>query len=137
MTRVFLDANILFSASLDLTSPMAAVVLHSKAMGLRCLCSPAVLEEVVRNLKQKRPAALKHLPRLLEAIELVPSPSGLACPVPLPEKDRHVLLAAITAKADVLLTGDLKDFGPYMNKPKQSAGVLIQTFAQFIAGETR
>lgn len=137
MTRIFLDANILFSASLSLTSPMASLVLQSKVMGLRCLCSPAVLEEVVRNLKKKRPAGLKHLPRLLEAIELVPSPTGQACPLPLPEKDRHVLLAAIAGKADVLITGDINDFGLYMNKPKQSAGVLIQTFAQFIAGETR
>ena len=68
---------------------------------------------------------------------MVPPPSGFACPVPLPEKDRHVLIAAITGKADVLLTGDLKDFGPHMNKPKLTSGVLIQTFAQFVAGETQ
>lgn len=137
LTRIFLDANILFSASLDLASPMATLVLRSKEMELRCLCSPAILEEVVRNLKKKRPVGLKHLPKLLEAIEWVPSPAGQACPLPLPEKDRHVLLAAMAGNADVLLTGDTKDFGPFMNKPKQSAGVLIQTFAEFVARETR
>lgn len=44
-------------------------------------------------------------------------------PVPLPEKDRPILLAAIEAKATHLLTGDLKHFSSYYGKTIE--GVLI------------
>lgn len=41
--------------------------------------------------------------------------------------------AAIRAQASHLLTGDIKDFGRFMNKPKKTAGILIQTIAEFLA----
>ena len=90
-----------------------------------------VLEELIRNLKEKYPASLTELPALLVLMELVPGTSNRACPVPLPADDQHVLLAAMAGKADVLVTGDIKDFGPFMNKPRQTGGVLILTLAQF------
>jgi hypothetical protein len=31
-----------------------------------------------------------------------------------------------------LLTGDIKDFGPYMNDKDKSSGVLIQTVGEFL-----
>jgi hypothetical protein len=31
-----------------------------------------------------------------------------------------------------LLTGDLKDFGPFMNEPGQTKGIVIQTVAEFL-----
>lgn len=137
MTRVFLDANILFSAASFKGSRFTAFILHSKQASIRCLYSAPVLEEVIRNLKKKHPSNLQALGPLLACMELVPQGAERPCPINLPTKDHHVFLAAVAGKADVLITGDIKDFGPYMNKPKQSAGILIQTFAQFIAGETR
>jgi hypothetical protein len=53
-------------------------------------------------------------------------------PVPLPEKDRPILEAAIHCKATHLLTGDVKDFGPFMNNPNITSGVIIQTVSQFL-----
>jgi uncharacterized protein len=132
VTRVFIDANILFSAALYPESRIAALVAHSKAMGLQCLCSPAVVEEALRNLKKKHPASLQRIPKLLALVEVVHGFSSKPCPIKLPEKDQHVMLAAMAGNADILLTGDIKDFGPYMNKPKLTQGMIIQTFSQLI-----
>jgi predicted nucleic acid-binding protein len=137
VTRVFLDANILFSAARFEGSRFTAFILESRQLSLRCFYSAQVLEETVRNLKKKHPPGLKSLGALLACMEMVPALPARSCPIALPAKDQHVFLAALACKADVLITGDIKDFGPFMNKPKQSAGVLIQTFAQFIAGESR
>ncbi len=94
-----------------------------------------VLEETIRNLKKKYPASLKDLAVLVDRMEMVRASSGAACPVPLPDDDQHVLQAAIAGRADILVTGDIKDFGPFMNKARQTGGVLILTFAQFIDHE--
>jgi len=67
----------------------------------------------------------------------VPSRSGRNCPVILPEKDRPILEAAIQCKASHLLTGDIKDFGPMMNKPSLTGGVVIQTVSEFLEGIMR
>jgi hypothetical protein len=55
-----------------------------------------------------------------------PFPAGLA------EKDRPIFQAALGCGASHLLTGDLKDFGPWMNRPEATSGILIQTVAQFL-----
>jgi len=31
-----------------------------------------------------------------------------------------------------MLTGDLKDFGPFMNQPEETFGILVQTVAEFL-----
>lgn len=56
----------------------------------------------------------------------------IACPASLAEKDRPIFRAAQACKADVLLTGDLRDFGPFMNQPQHTGGLLIQTVASFL-----
>ena len=48
----------------------------------------------------------------------------------LPEKDVPILLAAIDARATHLLTGDLKHFGPYMNR--EYAGLFIMTPGEYL-----
>jgi predicted nucleic acid-binding protein len=70
----------------------------------------------------------------METVLKVPSRSGRNCPVILPEKDRPILEAAIQCKASHLLTGDIKDFGPIMNKPSLTGGVNIQTPSEFLEG---
>ncbi len=46
----------------------------------------------------------------LKINSLVPE---IPCPLDLPEKDRPVLLAAISVRADYLLTGDTLHFGKH------------------------
>jgi predicted nucleic acid-binding protein len=67
----------------------------------------------------------------------VPSGTGRMCLVLLPEKDRPILEAAIHCKATHLLTGDIKDFGPFMNNLNLTGGVVIQTVSEFLAGLMR
>ncbi|MEJ2327607.1 MAG: hypothetical protein P8Y27_17680 [Chromatiaceae bacterium] len=54
------------------------------------------------------------------------------CPLPLSAKDRPIFEAALAGGATHLLTGDLKNFGPFMNEPGQTKGIVIQTVAEFL-----
>jgi len=54
------------------------------------------------------------LEKCLSQVKLVPEADpGISCPIPLPEKYRPVLMAAVTARADCLVTGDPIHFGPF------------------------
>ena len=50
----------------------------------------------------------------------------------LAEKDRPIFQAAVACGATHLLTGDLKDFGTFMNQPEKTFGVRVQTVADFL-----
>jgi hypothetical protein len=54
------------------------------------------------------------------------------CPDGLVEKDCPIYRAAHARKADVLLTGDIRDFGFLVNVPDKTEGLLIQTVADFL-----
>ena len=64
----------------------------------------------------------------------VPFRCGRNCQSFLPEEDRPILEAAIHCKATHLLTGDIKDFGPFMNHPGLTGGVLILIVSEFLDG---
>jgi hypothetical protein len=51
----------------------------------------------------------------------------------LPKKDDPIFLSALGARCTHLLTGDLKDFGRFMNAPEDTSGILIQTVAGFLS----
>jgi hypothetical protein len=51
----------------------------------------------------------------------------------LKDKDEPIWSAALAARATHLLTGDIKDFGPHMNRPASTAGVVIQTVGDYLA----
>lgn len=130
--RVFLDANVLFTAAYR---PEGAA--HS-LISLDCkdrtffTCTLAV-EEARRNLMLKAfRKTLGEFRRLLEKVEIAGTPSIGVCPFPLAAKDLPLYWAAKAGKATHFLTGDLKDFGPYMDKPRLTEGILIQTVRTFI-----
>ena len=133
MRRVFLDANVLFTAA---HNPLgkAALLIELGARGHWRLCtSPYAIEEARHNLGIKFPDGLPRLDALLKNLAAVQHDPSALCPIPLPEKDRPILLAAMKCKASHLLTGDVKNFGPYMNQPDGSRGIGIQTVAEFLA----
>lgn len=68
----------------------------------------------------------------LATIYLVAESDQGICPDGLAEKDCPIYLAAQACKADVLLTGDIRDFGFLMNAPNKTEGLLIQTVADFL-----
>jgi len=112
--RIFLDANILFSVACG--SP-GLIRLWEFAEKNDCmlLASNYVVEEARRNLSHAEQT--EELDRLLLKVKIVPDiDPQLPCPVDLPEKDRPVLLAAISTKANYLLTGDAIHFGKYFGK---------------------
>jgi predicted nucleic acid-binding protein len=70
-------------------------------------------------------AAVPRLKRLLESVSTVDAPQGLKLPetIRLDPKDQPILLAAIHARADYLLTGDARHFGHLYGK--RIGGVLV------------
>ena len=77
-----------------------------------------VLEEARFNLAHESPAK-NGLSRLSESIHQfyeADDQKRFHAAISLPEKDAPILLAAIAAQADYLLTGDICHFGPHFGK---------------------
>jgi len=111
--RIFLDANILFSAA---KSPGSIQRLLALLLDARheCWVDDYVLTEARRNLELKAPRGLAVLERLLKRLRVAPMrPRGteLDASQLLPEKDRPILAAAIHLACDALVTGDRTHFG--------------------------
>ena len=130
MDRVFLDANILFSAAYVPTSR-----LH-KLWSLReteLVSSQFALDEARRNLVAYAPEGVGLLEQLCSRVTIVPeaaSPLPLPDDIDLPDKDQPILAAAIGAGCTHLLTGDTRHFGHLYGKRVQ--GVLLLTPAQYL-----
>jgi uncharacterized protein len=131
--RVFLDANVLFSAAYRVDS--ALVALWAPANGISVCSSRYAIEEARRNLEDSD--ARERLEALLAGIEIVPDVATGRLPtgITLPEKDRPILLAAIATSATHLLTGDRAHFGTYFGR--RIGGVLVQRPGDYLetAGE--
>jgi predicted nucleic acid-binding protein len=133
--RLFLDANILFSAAYR---PEAGLRRLWALADVVLLSSVYALEEARVNLPEL--VQRTRLAELTQRLQLVVSASIRPLPtnIHLPPKDQPILLAAITARATHLLTGDVRDFGPYYGQTVE--GVLIvppAVYFQRRAEETR
>ncbi|MDQ7794792.1 MAG: PIN domain-containing protein [bacterium] len=123
MHRLFLDANVLFSAAYGTSS-------LSQLWELACegkvvlLTSAYARGEALLNLTEE--AQRSRLDELSREVALVPeAPTTEPCPIALPDKDCPVLLAALQARATHFLTGDRKHFGTYFSQSVR--GMLICT----------
>ena len=104
--RVFLDANVLFSAAWSAESGL----LRLWKLPLVLVSSSYAIAEAERNLARKRPEALDRLSALLAPIEIADVLASVE-ESRLPAKDVPILAAAVGARCEVLLTGDIADFG--------------------------
>ena len=126
MDRLFLDANVLFSAAYRSDSRL----LQFWKLKNVWLCSSAyALEEARINLEKDDQRTRLH--RLAESVHVFEAfgqelPKGIS----LPGKDAPIILAAIAARATHLLTGDLRHFGPYLGK--KISGILITLPADYL-----
>jgi len=124
--KVFLDANVIFSAAQ--TGSLARLLVESVATHVQVVVHPVVWEEAARNLHMKRPAWVAGLEELRSMTTLSAAlskcPSGL-----LPSKDEPVLGAAIAAHCDYLVTGDRTHFGALYGHTVH--GVMIVSPRQF------
>ena len=111
--RIFVDANVLFSAAKSDGAVRRLLVLLQQA-GHQCVVDAYVVEEARRNIVAKAPAASPFLAELVASMEharLLPADPVLDATLPLPPKDRPVLSAAIRHRCAVLVTGDRSHFG--------------------------
>jgi uncharacterized protein len=132
--RLFLDANVLFTAAHNPQGKAALLMELAAAGRWQVITSAYALEEAQRNLTRKFPDRLPALQDLLTCVRVVSTPSGADCPLLVRDKDRPIFAAALVCGATHLLTGDLRDFGPFMNDPGRTCGILIQTVGDFLWG---
>jgi predicted nucleic acid-binding protein len=131
--RVFLDANILFSVAYG--SPGLDRLWELAKKGHCVLfASRYVIEEAKRNLNT--PDQLNNLKAYLSDVQIVLEvDQSIICPLELPEKDRPVLMAAISAKADYLITGDMLHFGKYFGR--SIMGVKVRMARDYVLSKTK
>src|SRR5262245_8048585 len=116
--RIFLDANVLFSAARSDGAVRRLLALLIDA-GHECCADAYVAEEAHRNLLAKAPEGLPVLDGFLARMYVAvahPDPETLEVALAVPEKDRPVLAAAIRLECDVLVTGDRTHFGAFYGK---------------------
>ena len=130
--RLFLDANVLFTAAHNPRGKAALTIELGKKGYWTLATSRYASEEARRNLERKIPQFQQRLSSLLQGIQLVEHRPELRFPPSLVEKDRPIFQAALAFHATHLLTGDLRDFGPFMNRPEETFGIVIQTVADFL-----
>jgi predicted nucleic acid-binding protein len=120
MDRLFLDANVLFAAAY-----MADARLRELWMlrDVEIWTSRYALEEARVNLSDE--GQRKRLLELSEPLQFREAGTRrLPARIALPEKDTPILLAAIEAGANYLLTGDVQHFGRYFGKRVEGVTIL-------------
>ena len=125
--NLFLDANVLFSAAYHKTGVCRTFFDLAESRRFKLLTSNYAVEEARRNLALKAPLQLSGFEALLTAVQLAPEPSlertmRWAEPT-LDIKDAPIMAAAIDCIADILVTGDRRDFGHLFNR--RIEGVLV------------
>jgi predicted nucleic acid-binding protein len=131
LDRLFLDANVLFSAAYRSDARLRELW---AAKDVKLVTSSYAVEEARRNLNS--PEQREELEKLMKKMEvLASSPAERPVTIDLPQKDRPILLAAIESKADYLITGDFTHFGKYYGKTVE--GVLILTPSEYLQRERK
>jgi len=129
--RIFLDANVLFSAARS-SGAIRQLVLALHALGHSLVADEYVAEEARRNVAAKAGReAVDYLQALLGQMEVnaVQYQSvAQAAVLWLPAKHRPVLVAAMALQCDALVTGDRTHFGAGYGKVFD--GVTIYSPAQ-------
>jgi predicted nucleic acid-binding protein len=120
MDRLFLDANVLFSAAYRIDARLLPLWKLRNVM----LCSSHyALQEARINLADENQwTGLTELSGSLRLFEGGPTP--LPAGIFLPEKDAPILLAAIQARATHLLTGDVRHFRAYFGKKIEGIAIM-------------
>jgi predicted nucleic acid-binding protein len=108
--RLFLDANVLISASWKDNSKVTRIW---RIPEVELITSSYVIDECMRNLPRvEQEDRLDNFLRSVRVVEFQQTPV-LEIPPPLPVKDQPVFAAALLSRADFLVTGDRKHFGEW------------------------
>ena len=127
MDRLFLDANVLFSAAYRERSGLLRLWEMKDA---QILTSRYAAAEARRNLPTRKQQT--RLDAILQGTELIDEgdPRTIDDEERLPKKDRPILRAAVLGKATHLITGDLTHFGRFFGERLQ--GVLVLSPADYL-----
>jgi predicted nucleic acid-binding protein len=133
MDRVFLDANILYSASYR---EGAGLTRLWKLRDVQLLTSAYALGEAWRNIDDAaQRVRLASLAATLELVGELPVDAPRTRGAGLPAKDVPILNAAISGRATHLLTADEQHFGRLFGTT--IGGVLIVSPADYLRGKRR
>jgi predicted nucleic acid-binding protein len=125
--KLFLDANILFTAAYTPQGASGFLFSIAKTGAITLCTSLYALDEAKRNLALKAAEKLQTLEKLLPHMTIVSEPQpdkvAWAALLPLPGKDAPIMAAAVSCKADILVTGDRRDFGSLLGTTAE--GVLV------------
>jgi len=124
--KVFVDANILFSACRP-GAHLHGLLFRLADEGRLVSCDLAI-DEAARNLFRKRPDWAPNLAIIVQRTTRVP-PGRCPLNISLPANDGALLGGAIAAGCAVFLTGDRGDFGPLYSRVIE--GVLVLPPADF------
>lgn len=119
--KIFLDANVLFSASNRTSNIHLFTTQLAKHHEL--VTSDYAHEEARRNIQLKRPNWSPTFAEIETLVSKYPS-APLLLDIELVDKDSPILGAAIAYQCDYLLTGDKKDFGHLYNKKFETVTVI-------------
>jgi len=121
MDRLFLDANVLFSAAYKADARVSRLWKLSDVV----LCSSRyALEEARANLEEEEQR--QRLEQLAKTIHFLDDfTRSLPGGVSIADKDIPILMAAVHARADYLLTGDIRHFGRYFGKKIEGVTIIL------------
>jgi uncharacterized protein len=112
--RLFLDANVLFSAAYREGAGVAALWSLDHAT---LVSSTYAVEEARRNLlRREQKQRLDALVQELEVVEAHAVPETFQATVALPVKDLPIIGGALAAGCTHLITGDVRHFGRFFGK---------------------
>lgn len=139
MIRLFLDANVLFTAAHNPDGKASLIISLGVKGAWELYTSAFAVEEARRNLAVKHPSSEKIFNDIISTIAIVSESPNASYPAALDEKDRPIFQAAYACRATHLLTGDTAHFGLFMDpltpgasKPEETAGIIILTPAMFL-----
>jgi predicted nucleic acid-binding protein len=126
--RLFLDANVLFSAAYRSAAGVARLW---TTPAVELLSSTYAAEEARRNLESvEQQARLDELLREVRLVSEIMLPEPLASSLDLPDKDEPILAGALAANATHLITGDRRHFGRYFGQSLQ--GIVVMSPARYL-----
>jgi predicted nucleic acid-binding protein len=126
--KIFLDANVVFSAAHREEGRAQELISSGTAKRHTFITSRHALEEARRNLQVKSHGFEKRLAQLLDEVAVVAeAPAALvewARGEGLPPQDAPILAAAMHAGAELLVTGDARDFGHLYDRILQGTRIV-------------
>ena len=133
LLRVVVDTNVLFSAlAFPAESPPAGVFKLIVDGNVLAFSSPFILDELERTLRTKAgwdDEQLRVLRRRLKLMIRQVVPTSRLAVIKRIEADNRILECAVDARANVLITGNLKDIRPL----GAFQGIDIMTPREFLA----